>query len=53
MNKKRAAIVGYGNVGRSVLEALQNAPDFEVAGIVRRSNSYIKELEKILTLFYY
>ena len=47
MNKKRAAIVGYGNVGRSVLEALQNAPDFEIAGIVRRSNSYIKELEKI------
>ena len=47
MNKKRAAIVGYGNVGRAVLEALQNAPDFEIAGIVRRSNSYIKELEKI------
>ncbi len=47
MNKKRAAIVGYGNVGRSVLEALQSAPDFEVAGVVRRSNSYIKELENI------
>ena len=47
MNKKRAAIIGYGNVGKAVLEALQSAPDFEVAGVVRRSNSYIKELENI------
>lgn len=37
MNKKiRAAIVGYGNIGRYALEALLVAPDFEVAGIVRR-----------------
>lgn len=37
MNKKiRAAIVGYGNIGKYVLEALQAAPDFEIAGIVRR-----------------
>ncbi|GAB1415238.1 diaminopimelate dehydrogenase [Paludibacter sp.] len=35
----RAAIVGYGNIGKSVLEALQAAPDFEIAGIVRRSSS--------------
>lgn len=33
----RAAIVGYGNIGQYVLEAVQAAPDFEVAGIVRRS----------------
>ncbi|MGL5683387.1 MAG: diaminopimelate dehydrogenase [Marinifilaceae bacterium] len=37
MKKTRAAIVGYGNIGHYVLEALQAAPDFEVAGIVRRS----------------
>lgn len=35
----RAAIVGYGNIGRFSLEALQAAPDFEVAGIVRRAGA--------------
>lgn len=39
MKKIRAAIVGYGNIGRYVLEALQQAPDFEVAGVVRRNPS--------------
>ena len=37
MNKIKAAIVGYGNIGHFVLDALQTAPDFEIAGIVRRS----------------
>ena len=37
MNKIRAAIVGYGNIGKYVLEALQQAPDFEIAGVVRRN----------------
>ena len=37
MKKIRAAIVGYGNIGRFVLDALEEAPDFEVAGVVRRS----------------
>ncbi len=37
MKKIRAAIVGYGNIGKYVLEALQTAPDFEIAGIVRRN----------------
>lgn len=36
MNKIKAAVVGYGNIGKYVLEALQTAPDFEIAGIVRR-----------------
>lgn len=39
MKKIKAAIVGYGNIGRYVLEALQAAPDFEVAGVVRRNAS--------------
>lgn len=38
-NSIKAAIVGYGNIGRSVLEALTQAPDFEIAGVVRRSVS--------------
>lgn len=37
MKKIRAAIVGYGNIGKYVLEAIEAAPDFEVAGIVRRN----------------
>lgn len=39
--KIRAAIVGYGNIGRYVLEALQETGDFEIAGIVRRSTADI------------
>ena len=37
MKKIRAASVGYGNIGRYVLEALEAAPDFEVAGVIRRN----------------
>lgn len=38
MEKKiRAAIVGYGNIGKFTLEALLSSEDFEVAGIVRRN----------------
>jgi len=37
MKQIRAAIVGYGNIGKYVLEAIQASPDFEVAGVVRRS----------------
>ena len=37
MSKIIAAIVGYGNIGKFVLDALQQAPDFEIAGVVRRN----------------
>ena len=37
MKKIRAAVVGYGNIGRYTLEAIEAAPDFEVAGIIRRN----------------
>ncbi|GAE16459.1 diaminopimelate dehydrogenase [Bacteroides pyogenes] len=61
MKKVRAAIVGYGNIGHYVLDALQAAPDFEIAGIVRRAGAEnrpeelanyavvkdMKELEKV------
>lgn len=39
MKKIRAAIVGYGNIGKYALQALVAAPDFEVAGVVRRSGA--------------
>ncbi|MEA5044337.1 MAG: diaminopimelate dehydrogenase [Petrimonas sp.] len=37
MDKIRAAVVGYGNIGKYVIESLIDAPDFEIAGIVRRN----------------
>ena len=39
MKKIRAAVVGYGNIGRYVIEALEAAADFEIAGVVRRASS--------------
>jgi len=33
----RIAVVGYGNIGRSAVEAVQAAPDMELGGVVRRS----------------
>ncbi|MDL2251744.1 diaminopimelate dehydrogenase [Odoribacter sp. OttesenSCG-928-J03] len=39
MKKIKAAIVGYGNIGRYVLETLQVSPDFEVTGVIRRNAS--------------
>ncbi len=43
MKKIRAAIVGYGNIGQYVLDAIQASPDFEVAGIVRRDPANVPE----------
>ncbi len=47
MKKIRVAVVGYGNIGKYALEALIEAPDMEVAGIVRRrgAEDLPKELE--------
>ncbi|MBP3332349.1 MAG: diaminopimelate dehydrogenase [Tidjanibacter sp.] len=41
MKKIRAAVVGYGNIGRFVIDALEAAEDFEVAGVVRRDASNV------------
>lgn len=43
MTKIRAAVVGYGNIGRFTVEALEAAPDFEIAGVVRRRVTEIPE----------
>lgn len=45
MKKIRAAIVGYGNIGHYTLQALQAAPDFEIAGVVRRNGAENKPEE--------
>lgn len=39
MKKIRAAVVGYGNIGKYVVETLKVTPDFEIAGVVRRSGA--------------
>ena len=47
MKKFRAAIIGYGNIGQYVLDAILTSPDFEVAGIVRRDPTNVPdELKK-------
>ncbi|MCE2616001.1 MAG: diaminopimelate dehydrogenase [Phocaeicola sp.] len=45
MKKIKAAVVGYGNIGKYVVEALEVAPDFEIAGIVRRHGDADKPVE--------
>ncbi|MBR0490288.1 MAG: diaminopimelate dehydrogenase [Prevotella sp.] len=45
MKKIRAAVVGYGNIGKFTVEALEAAPDFEIAGIVRRKGAENKPAE--------
>lgn len=39
MKKIRAAVVGYGNIGRYAIQALEAADDFEIAGVVRRNGA--------------
>ena len=36
MDKIKIAVVGYGNIGRYAIEAVQAAPDMKLAGVVRR-----------------
>ncbi|MBR6591773.1 MAG: diaminopimelate dehydrogenase [Prevotella sp.] len=45
MKKIRAAVVGYGNIGRYAIQALEAAEDFEIAGVVRRNGSENKPSE--------
>ncbi|MBE6290915.1 MAG: diaminopimelate dehydrogenase [Bacteroidales bacterium] len=45
MKKIRAAIVGYGNIGKYALQALEAAPDMEIAGVVRRNGAANKPIE--------
>lgn len=39
----KIAIVGYGNIGRYVLDSVLEAPDMELAGIVRRSAANVPD----------
>ena len=46
MEKVKAVIVGYGNIGHYALQAVEAAEDFELVGVVRHSVG--KELPKEL-----
>lgn len=45
MKKIRAAVVGYGNIGKYAIQALEAADDFEIAGVVRRNGADNKPAE--------
>lgn len=45
MEKIRVAIVGYGNIGKYAIDAVETAPDMELAGIVRRQGAENKPAE--------
>lgn len=49
IKKTRVAIIGYGNIGKYVIDTILHTPDFEIAGVVRRSTqnipSQLKEFE--------
>jgi len=40
----RAAVIGYGNIGKAAHEAVSAAPDFELAGIVEPNENLTKAL---------
>lgn len=44
----RVAVVGYGNIGQYALQSVEEAPDMELAGVVRRQTSLDKPLPKEL-----
>lgn len=45
MDKKRVAIIGYGNIGHGVLDAVLATDDLEIAGVVRRNPKQDKPSE--------
>ena len=45
MTKIRAAIVGYGNIGKYALEAIEASEDMECVGVVRRNGEANKPAE--------
>ena len=45
MTMKRIAVVGYGNIGKYAVEAVEASPDFELAGVIRRGTSTQKPRE--------
>ncbi len=49
MDKIKVAIVGYGNVGQYALDAVEAAPDMEVAGVVEPLPGFVEDKPLELT----
>lgn len=47
MDKIKVAIIGWGNVGRFCKKAIEESPDIELVGIVRRQSSLGKNIEEL------
>ncbi len=45
MEKKKIGILGYGNIGQAVMEAVLSSSDFELAGVVRSNPNQVQPLE--------
>ncbi len=45
MKKINAVVVGYGNIGKYTIQALEASDDFEIVGVVRRAGSENKPAE--------
>ena len=45
MSKTKVAIIGYGNIGKYTLQAIEASGDMECVGIVRRNGAENKPAE--------
>ena len=50
MDKIKVAIIGWGNVGRFCKQAIEETPDMQLAGIVRRPQSIGKDSQELAGL---
>lgn len=50
-NKIKVAIVGYGNIGKYSLEAIESAGDCEISGIIRRDSSKRENIPDRIPLY--
>lgn len=47
-NKIKVAVIGYGNIGKAAVEAVETAPDMQLVGVVRRNAKLVPvELEHV------
>ena len=50
-NKIKIAIIGYGNLGKGVKQAIEKNPDMELAEIITRRPDAVKKIEKKVPVF--
>ncbi len=50
-NRIKIAIIGYGNLGKGVKQAIEKNPDMELVGIITRRPEAVKKIEKDIPVF--